>query len=122
MSRYKITVSAGTTTISAVVLDSTVTAIVTNHVVQYSSDGPVTNREARYQTGGLDDVLYVRGREAVLPILYRLRTVLGQVYDFLMQEIALYSRAPHDALPFEGGAPVPVMSLKITRAPNTQAI
>lgn len=107
MSRYKITVSAGTTTISAVVLDSTVTTIVTNHVVQYPSDGPVTNREALYQTGGLDDVLYVRGREAVLPILYRLRTVLGQVYDFLMQEIALYSRAPHDALPFEWGHQFP---------------
>jgi hypothetical protein len=122
MSRYKISVSIGTTTISAIVIDSTVTTIVTNHVVQYPPDGPVTNREAPHQPGGLGDVLYARGREAVLQILYQLRTVLGRVYGFLMQEIALYGFAPHDALTFEGGVPFPRLSLKITQAPYTQAI
>lgn len=122
MHRYKIAVSVGTTTISAIVIDSTVTTLVTNHVAQYPTDGPVTNCEAPHQPAGLGDVLYVRGREAVLPILYQLSTALGRVYGFLLQEIALYGFAPHDGPTFEGGVPFPRLSLKITRAPYTQAI
>lgn len=112
MSQYKIAVSAGTTTISAVVLNSTVTTLVTNYAVHHPHDGR-------------GPVLAVRGREAVLPILYQLSTVLGRVYGFIMQEIALYGFTPREGSTFEGDVPFPKLSLTIepvTPSSNIQVI